>query len=141
MATAEPADAPAHREADHADVGRRAAQRGEPVLARGGAQLAAEDTRLHARPARAGIDRHPAHPVRLQQHHAVQRAERARGVAAALRRHAQPALAREVHDRGHVVGTVGVGDRGGLLVGEQVPGLAGGVPAVVAGPEHGGADG
>jgi hypothetical protein len=131
VAAAQPADAAGDREADHADVGRGAAQRCEPVLAGGGPQVAAQDTRLHARPARGGIDVHPAHPLRLEQHHAVQRAQGARPVAGSVRGDAQPPLAGEVHNCGHVVGAVGERDGGGLQVGGQIPGLARRVPAVV----------
>ena len=59
-------------------------------------------------------------------------------VAGALHRDAQAAGAGEVDERLHVGGAAGSATSGGTLVDGEVPGLAGGVPAVVAG-EHDGA--
>ena len=59
-------------------------------------------------------------------------------MARALHRDAQAARARVVHERLHVGGALGQRDERGTLIDGEVPGLAGGVPALVGG-EHDGA--
>jgi hypothetical protein len=81
------------------------------------------------------------HPHRLDQDRLVERQQGAGAVAGALDRHPQALVAREPH-RGRDVGcALGVDDRHRVLIGEQVPGGSGFVPAVLGRSVDGGVDG
>ena len=54
----------------------------------------------------------------------------------ALQRHPQPVGPGKAHGGGHLHGTGGEGDRGRARVGEECPGLAGLVVALVARGDH-----
>jgi hypothetical protein len=125
---AQPADAAAQDEADHAHVGRGPAQGGQAVLAGRGGEVARQRAGLDPRHARVGVDAHAVHPDRAHQHRVVQRHQGARPVTGALGGQLEPVVAGELH-RGHDVGdALGQDDRRGVLVGDQVPGLASVMP-------------
>ena len=106
-----------------------------------GPELAAEHAGLHAGAPRRRVDGDAAHALGLDQDDAVQRGQGIRAVTRALRRHAQPVGAGELHDGRDVGRALGERDGGRPLVGGQAPGLAGGVPAVLAGTDDGSVDG
>ena len=103
-----------------------------PLLGRRLHDLEPQDAGLDASGQVVRVDLHCAHAGRLQQDGVLERPERCGVVAGALRGDAKPALAGEVDRRDHVVGGLGVDDRGGPLVDGEVPRLAGLVPALVA---------
>jgi hypothetical protein len=83
---AEEADPAPERVADHTDIGRGARQRREAMLCRGLDNLEPNRSRLDPGCRTSRIDRDPAHPLGLEQDRVLERAERSRAVAGALRR-------------------------------------------------------
>jgi hypothetical protein len=121
VAPAEPAQAAAERVADDPDVGRGARERGEPVLGRRAGDLGPEDAGAGAGAAARDVDLDLAQRGRLQQHGVLERRDRGRVVAGALRGDAQAALAGEVDDGHHVGDGGGRRDQRGPLVDREVP--------------------
>ena len=102
-----------------------------------GPELAAEHAGLHAGSPRRRVDGDAAHAFGLDQDDAVQRGQ---GIGAVPACPAPPRAARwrrRTSRRRDVGRALGERDGGRPLVGGQVPGLAGGVPAVLAGPDDG----
>ena len=130
-----PAEAAAERVAEDADVGRRARQIAETVLARGLGQGLAEDARLDARALRLRVDLDSRHPLGLQQQGVRAPVDRARVVAAPVERDPETVLGGEDDGRDDVLGGLRQNDRDRLLCNGQVPRLARRVPAVVAGQD------
>src|SRR3954447_2049234 len=124
----EPAQAAAERVADDADVGGGARQRGEAVLGRRAGDLGPRDAGAGASAAAGDVDLDVAQRRRLDEDRALERRDRARVVARALRGDAQAALAGEVDDRDDVGGALRDGDERGPLVDGKVPCGAGPVP-------------
>ncbi len=134
---AEPAEAPAERVADDAHVRRAAGEAREAVLGRGRRDVVPLGAGLDACAAALRIDGDPSHAPRLQQDRVVERRERRGEMASRLRGHANPMLAREVHDRGDVVSSFGERDRDRPLVVDDVPAHARCVPVGVLGRRNG----
>ena len=133
VAAREPAEAAAERVARDADAGRCAVEAREPVLGRRGHDVAPARAGLHAGGARARVDGHRREPARAEQDGVGEIAERGRAVAGRLRGDAQPVRGGEADRGGEVGGCRGAHDGRRMLVGDQVPGLAGGVPVGSAG--------
>ena len=133
VAAGEPAQAAAERVADDADVGRGAREREQPVRGRRLGDLEPQRAGLDAGGPRLDVDLDAAHPLGGEQDRPLQRAERGRVVAGALRGDLQ-AGADRVLEHGLDVGGVGrEGDERGPLVDGQVPGAAREVPLGVVG--------
>jgi len=107
------------------------------VPGRGVDDLAPDGAGLNPGDPRVRVDGDPPHPGRLDQDGVLERAERPRVVAGALRGDPQAAGAGEADDAGDVIRRPGQGDGGGVLVHGQVPGLAGIIPAGIAGHDDG----
>ena len=105
---------------------------GETLGAGGRDDVAPEDPGLGTRAATRRVDLEPGHVRRLDEQSALERLERRSAVAGRLQRHPQPVGSGKAHGGGHLHGTGGEGDRGRARVGEERPGLAGLVIALVA---------
>jgi hypothetical protein len=84
-------------------------------------QVAPPRSRLDARPASVGVDRDRPHPRDPEEDGVLERGDRRRVVACALRVHAHATTVREADDGLDVGRGFGKGDRGRVLVGGQVP--------------------
>ena len=133
MAARKPAEAATQRIADHADVGRRAGERGEAMLGGGVRDVLPLRARLDPRDLLRGVDLHAAHPLELDEQDVVVPALGPGAVAGALRGDAQIVVARELDGRDHVGRRLGDHDDRGPLVGREVPGRTGLVPVCVCG--------
>ena len=107
------------------------------MLGAGAHQVVGDRPGERAGAAGPGVDLDPGHPRRLQEDRAAEVAERRRPVPGPLRRHAQAVLAGEADHRADIVRVGDRGNRGGVLVGGEVPGLAGEVPTLLAGHRQG----
>ena len=132
VAARQPADPTAERVADHADVLGRARQRRQPLLGRGGHDLAPERAGPDAGPFGPRVDLDAAHARGLDEDRPLKRPHRRGAVARSLRREPQSARAGELDHRGDVLRGLGEDDRDRTLVDGEVPRLPCGVPAAVA---------
>ncbi len=129
---AEPAEPAAERVAGHAHVGRGPGQERATRLCRRLRNIGGPRPGLDASAAILDLD--AAHALGLDQDHVVERSERHGAVSGSLRRHPQPVVAREADHLRDVIRALHEGDRGGPLIGGQVPSLTRLVPVrVVAG--------
>ena len=127
----EPAHAATERVAGHADVGRRAVQRGEPVLG----ELRSDAAPLHAcsgpHAPGPGVDGGLLELADVDEECVLERAVRVGVVAGGLRRNAQPVVAGVFHGRDDVAHVLGERDCGGPQVRCQVEHLPRRVPVGV----------
>ena len=130
-----PADPAAERVAQQPDVGRGAREIREAVLARGRGEGVRERAGLDAGRSGGDVDRDPAHPLGLEQDRVRGPVDGARVVPAGVERDPLPVLGGEAHDRRDVLRGRRVRDGDRPLVDGQVPRLARGVPALVAGKD------
>jgi hypothetical protein len=94
-------------------------------------QIGGPRPRLDTSPPILNLD--AAHALGLDQDHVGQRSERHGAVSGALRRDPQPVVAREADHLRDVVGALHEGDRGGALIGGQVPSATRLVPVRIVG--------
>ena len=90
--------------------------------------LEPEGAGLDARALRYRVDRDGAHPLGLEQDRGAVPLEGCCAVTRALRGDAKVVLLRELDRGDHVCCRLGVHDRGGALVGGEVPGQSRGLP-------------
>ncbi len=129
---AEPAHATAEGVPEHADVGRRAGERGEALRRDRGDDVAPERSGLDACDQQVGVDVHGAQLRRAQQQgvgETVVRGERAGVVAGRLRGDREAEVGGGAHGLQDVADAAGHHDRDRALVDGEVPRGAGLVPA------------
>ena len=103
------------------------------MFLRRGRQIHGEDARADPSETVLGVDLDPPEPVGLDQHGALEGADRVGAMTRALRDHAEPGGARVVDHRGSVCRCLDERDRFRLWVRAQVPGLPDLVPVGVLG--------
>jgi hypothetical protein len=121
VAAGQPADPAAEGVARHADVRRGARESSQAPLACGDGHVLPLGTGFGAGGAGVRVHAHASHPRRPEQHRALQRLERLRAVAGALRGDPHPVRAGKPHRVHHVGGRLGHHGGGGPLVGGEVP--------------------
>ena len=109
------------------------------MLAGGVAGIAPDHTGLEAAHPAPGVDLDSVHALGLDQDRPVEGAAARGAVAGALRGDSKAVRPREGDHRRHVIDRLDVRDRRRVLVGDQVPGRARVVPALLAGRDGGAA--
>ena len=137
----QPAEPPAERVADEADVGRGPGERAEPMAVCCLAQLERQRPGFNARGLGIRIDLDASHALGLDQDRVVKRAERDRPVPGALPGDPEAVLTREADDFRDVICALCERDRARALVGGEIPGLAGLIPVGVGRRHHAARDG
>ena len=135
MLAREPADAAAERVADDADVRGRAVEGRETVLGGRDDHVLPHRAGFDPGAPAVGVDLDAAQLAHVQEEGAVERTMRRRAVTGALDDDPQVALDRVVDGRDDLLDRGRQRGDGGPLVGGEVPGLPGIVPAGVVGED------